>query len=218
MANFKYTPVFPNSVTNSAPKFERKLQHVDWVDGQDLVQAGDSPGGRGINGVIHTIEADFAAVKADLANAHQLIAELRLALATALNQIADELNKKIDLSAKPKEQKDGKDTKEGKDSKEAKDGKETKENKDGKEGKDTKEHKDGKEGKEGKEHKDGKEHVFKEKDGPHEILRELSAPPPSHLLAPDGPQAAPVGRSFIRPEERPAIGQALVRRDESPAG
>jgi hypothetical protein len=213
--SFIYSPPFPSDVAQNDSTFTRSLHHVDWVDGQDLVQASDTADDQGLNGQFHVVEKDLDAIKADLSNAYRLIRELRSALAVALVQIQAELNKKMDKPAKEgKDTKEGKDAKEGKDTKEQKDGKETKE---GKEGKETKEHKDGKEGKDTKEHKDGKEkeakeHAFKEKDGPREIIREQSGE-----LAPADPAAAtidPVGRAFIRIEERPRVGQNLVRQVE----
>ena len=220
MANFNYNPVFSSVVAQSSSTFTRTFQHRDWVDGQDLVQAGDTPEEPGFNVRFNSIETDLDAIKADLAQAYKLIGDLRSALATALLQIRDELNKKTDKAKEGKEGKEGKDIKE-KDGKESKDKIEGKELKDGKEGKDDKEGKDGKEGKEGKEHKDGKEggkDRKENKEGAKESNREVedkaALPPP---FASADPEGEAVGRAFIRPEERPRVGEQLVRRDERAA-
>lgn len=216
MANFVFNPPFPSQVANSTARFNRSFAHTPWVDGQDLVQAGTTANEEGINARFFKLQNDLDLVKGDLENAHRLIAELRTALAGALNQIRDELNRKTDKPAK--ETKDGK---EGKDAKEGKDGKDAKESKDGKEskeGKDAKEHKDGKESKEGKEDKDGKELAAKEKD--HNPREQIPAPiisPPLEMFATEEELTpAPIGRAFIRPEERPAVGGRLYRATTPP--
>lgn len=215
MPNFNYNPPFPGAVQNSASTYVRRFVHRDWVDLQDVVQAGSTPQESGINARMHAIEADLDAVRADLQRAYQLIADLRSALAVALVQARDEINKKTDKPSKEgKEGKEVKDTKEGKDTK---DGKETKETKDGKETKEGKDRKDGKETKEGKEDKDGKEAVFKEKDNP----RENRLDNPLHLFggSPTLPELESeptdaVGHAFIRPHERPHVGERLMRESE----
>jgi len=181
------------------------------VDGQDPVQAGATPDELGMNARLNALERDLDAVNADLVQSFKLISDLRKALAAALGQIQSELNKKTDKVKEGKDTKDGKETKETKD---AKDGKETKEAKDGKETKETKEHKDGKETKETKEDKDGKELAAKEKDNPREVIP--SAPEPQPLPAFFGGEIvpdAPPGRAFIRPSERPAVGERILARD-----
>jgi hypothetical protein len=208
MANFAYNPPYAGAVSNSNSTFERSFQPVNWVDGQDVVQASDTPTEVGFNTRMQQLQADLDAVKADLVRAYQLIAQLRLDTANALAQIVPELNKKSEKTSKEgKDAKEGKDTKEGKD---AKDGKETKESKDGKETKETKEHKDGKETKETKERKDGLEKItgFAERQQP------LGADLAPFGLAPLESDM-PVGCAFIRPDERPPVGEPLYAR-ESP--
>src|SRR5262249_53684326 len=131
--------------------------------------------------------------------------DMRQTLAQLLIEIRDQLNAKPDkLSKEGKEGKESKDTKESKD---AKDGKETKETKDGKETKETKEHKDGKETKERKEEKDGKELSA--------VERQVNVPfhmPGTSIEAFEGnlnDPGRPTGHAFIRPEERPPVGEKL---------
>jgi hypothetical protein len=205
MANFAYNPPFAGAVPNSSSTYQRSFQQTNWVDGQDVVQAGDTPTEVGFNTRMQQLQADLDSVKADLVRVYGLVAQLRLDVSNALAQIVPELNKKSEKTSKEgKDNKEGKDTKEGKD---AKDGKETKEGKDGKETKDTKEHKDGKETKEGKEHKDGKEAAFIEK----QIQAPMFALP--FDIEPEAVEAS--GRAFIRPDERPAIGERLYSNEPS---
>jgi hypothetical protein len=213
MANFVYNPPFPAVVSGDQSTFTRTFDHRNWVDGQDVVQAGATPDEPGFNARLNAIEHDLDSVKADLVQSFKLIAELRAALATALGQIQAELNKKTDKTKEGKESKDGKETKETKDSK---DGKEAKESKDGKESKEGKERKDGKETKESKEHKDGKELAAKEKDNPREVLSTGLDPEPLPWLGSGGdaaPAESPLGRAFIRPDERPPVGDRVISRE-----
>jgi hypothetical protein len=214
MANFVYNPPFPAVVPGDQSTFTRTFEHRDWVDGQDVVQAGTTPDELGMNARLNALERDLDAVKTNLVQAYKLIADLRLALAAALGQIQSELNKKTDKNKEGKDSKDGKETKEGKDSK---DGKETKEAKDGKETKETKERKDGKETKETKERKDGKEGLnAAEKIDRHEPRGEDA--PPAFFDAIGGAPADPgmPGRAFIRVDERPPVGDRLLAREPKP--
>jgi len=205
MANFQYNPPFPAVVTADKSTFTRTYAHRNWVDGQDVVQAGETPDEEGINARLNALEVDLDAVKADLVQSYKLISELRQALAVALGQIQGELNRKTDKAKEGKDSKDGKETKETKDSK---DGKETKEAKDGKETKETKEHKDGKETKETKEDKDGKEGL----NAIEKRLDRLQPATPLELMAPDaGDAGGEAGRAFIRSHERPPVGDRILR-------
>jgi hypothetical protein len=207
MANFQYNPPFPAVVTGDKSTFTRTYAHRNWVDGQDVVQAGETPDEAGMNARLNALEVDLDAVKADLVQSYKLIADLRQALAVALSQVQGELNRKTDKAKEGKDAKDGKETKETKDSK---DGKETKEAKDGKETKETKEHKDGKETKETKEVKDGLNAIEKRLDN-------LQPATPIELMAPDASDAGgEAGRAFIRSHERPPVGDRILR-DSPPA-
>jgi len=208
MANFNYSKPFPPQVPNSSAAFQRSFKHRPWTDGQDIVQASETPEEEGFNSRLRKIETDFDALAADSTRAFALIADMRQTLAQLLIEIRDQLNTKTDKPSK--EGKEGKESKDTKEAKDAKDGKETKETKDNKETKETKEHKDGKETKEGKEFKDGKELAA--------IERQVPAPF-QEPFGPfeDGPRAAwadaddslPLGHAFIRLEERPAVGEKL---------
>jgi hypothetical protein len=206
MANFNYSKPFPAQLPDSQPVFQRSFQHRPWVDSQDIVQAAETPDEEGFNSRLHKIENDLDALSADSTKAFALIADMRQTLAQLLIEIRDQLNTKTDKPLKEgKEGKEGKDTKEGKD---AKDGKETKETKDGKETKETKEHKDGKETKERKEDKDGKEAAFIERQVPAPFM-EPFGPTSLELDGNEDVDGPPIGRAFIRFEERPAVGEKL---------
>jgi hypothetical protein len=207
MANFNYSKPFPATVPNSTAVFKRSFLHRPWVDSQDIVQAAETPEEEGFNSRLHKIENDLDALSADSVKAFALIADMRQTLAQCLIEIRDQLNAKTDKPSK--EGKEGKESKDTKEAKDAKDGKETKETKDGKETKETKEHKDGKETKEGKERKDGKELSA--------IEQQVPAPfqMPGAFIEPFQPNVSasewdlPLGVAFIRPEERPGVGEKL---------
>jgi hypothetical protein len=209
MANFEFNPPFPSVVANSTSTFTRTFEHRDWVDGQDVVQAGATADEQGMNARLNALERDLDAVRADLQRSYTLVADLRRALATALAQIQAELNRKSDKVKEGKDSKDGKETKESKD---GKDGKESKESKDGKETKEGKEHKDGKETKESKEDKDGKEAIGAiEKDDHGRGAQARGPMPPFH-----GDVEVPaVGRAFIRLDERPRVGERIIAAEPS---
>src|SRR5262245_24042300 len=90
MANFQYNPPFPAVVPGDVSKFTRTFEHRDWVDGQDLVQAGATPDEQGMNARLNALELDLEAVRADLIQSFKLISDLRKALAAALGQVQGE--------------------------------------------------------------------------------------------------------------------------------
>src|SRR5690242_9871071 len=114
MANFTFNPPFPAVVAGDQSTYTRTFVHRDWVDGQDVVQAGATLDEPGMNARLNALETDLDAVKADLVQCYALISDLRKALAVALGQIQKELNSKTDKTKEGKEAKDGKETKEAK--------------------------------------------------------------------------------------------------------
>jgi hypothetical protein len=213
MANFEFIPPFPAIVAGDQSTFTRTFEHRNWVDGQDLVQAGETPDELGLNARLNALERDLDTVRTDLVQSYMLIGELRTALAVALGQIQAELNRKSD---KAKEGKDSKDGKESKESKDGKDGKESKESKDGKESKEGKEHKDGKEVKETKEDKDGKEAMGAAEKNDHGVPRHELAPPALFLDGVTGALDDAPGHAFIRADERPRVGERVLTREPAP--
>jgi hypothetical protein len=207
--------VFETQIAQTAPDcavdYTRGFVHPDFFDGLTVVQAGQTPEELGFNFRFHAIEDEFDAVGDNLIRLSNCLAQLRL----ELFGIARELEAKItEIEArltkdKEKEKEKEKEVKEIKE-KEHKEGKDKE-----KEGKDTKDKE--------KDHKDGKEKEHKEaldKIQPAEKREELApgrgprglagAPPPAAGEAP-APPAGPVGQVFIRPQERPAVGEWALR-------
>jgi hypothetical protein len=211
---------FQTSIAQTAPEcaatYTRGFVHPDFFDGLTVVQAGQTPEELGFNFRFHRIEDEFDAVSVDLLKLSNCLAQLR----QEVFGMAQELEEKITeidtlLKTKPKE-KEGKETKEGKDRKEVKELKELKEGKDKeKEGKDTKDKdKDVKDGKE-KERKEAIDKLVQaEKLG--DLANPVRGGRSQPLSAPDEDRPAGTSRAFIRPEERPAVGdQALGASDDA---
>jgi hypothetical protein len=234
---FDYKFPVPPSDPHCANAFQQTFHHKDWIDGQDVVQAGATADEDGFNLRFQRIESDIAALNSNLANAFACINVLRAQLAEVLAEIKTQLNpppaKKSKEGKDVKDFKDGKDGKDGKDTKDSKDGKDgkdtkdSKDAKDGKDGKDAKDAKDTKDSKDGKDHKDGKEKEGKEaqwgaaeKRLPERIQRPaLSSGFDEFLWRADdaASEGEPVGRAFIRPEERPPVGERALQDAEEPA-
>lgn len=221
MATFNYSFNFPDTDPDCLSRFQRTFAHRDWVDGQDIIQAEMTSAEDGFNRRFHSIEHDLDSLNADSKEAFRCIAELRHELYLLLADIKNQFNSlPVKTAKESKDGKDGKETKEGKDVKEGKDGKESKEGKDAKEGKeskDTKETKETKDHKDGKEDKDGKEVGAMEKhldrlDGPWQLPGVQQPGLLSFLFADESvrPPTQPLGRAFIRPDERPAVGQRAL--------
>jgi len=89
---FTYHTDFPATEADCVPHFVRSFVHVDWFDGQNTVQAQQTPDEEGFNVRFHKIEADFDSLSADVAEAFLCIGNMRAALAALLGEIKDELN------------------------------------------------------------------------------------------------------------------------------
>jgi hypothetical protein len=76
-----------------APKFTRSFSHQDWVDGESVVQAGESADDKGFNWRLNAIAADLDALHADTAQLFACLSGLRQALVQALHDVAAELNR-----------------------------------------------------------------------------------------------------------------------------
>jgi len=90
---FNYVQGFPAVEPECVSKFARTFTHNDWVDGESVVQAGQTVGEEGFNARFHAIEKDLDAVKTDLAQAFTCLAEMRQNLRTLLDEIRAELNR-----------------------------------------------------------------------------------------------------------------------------
>lgn len=91
---FNYAAVVAATDAGCAQSFNaRKFIHHDWVDGQDVVQAGRTPDNDGFNYLFHNLEADLEAVKADITTLFGCLARLRQQLSARLDEIRTELNR-----------------------------------------------------------------------------------------------------------------------------
>lgn len=73
--------------------FAREFVHADWVDGEDTVQAGTTPGELGFNERFHQIERDIDRLGADVGQAFACLAAMRSSLAHLLEEIRSEINR-----------------------------------------------------------------------------------------------------------------------------
>ncbi len=216
-AAFTFQTPIAETAPDCAATYSRGFSHPDFFDGLTVVQAGQTPEELGSNFRIHKIEDEFDAIGNDLHKVSNCLAELRreaFGMARELEVKITEIDALLHAKPKEKEGKDGKDQKDKDKEKETKEGKDKE--KEGKDGKDKeKDHKDGKE----KDHKE----ALDQKAVPVENLadpsvRGLARPPatgdePQGGLPDDPPGAPPAaaGRTFIRPEERPEVGERARR-------
>jgi len=90
---FSYSEPLAATEPACAPTFVRAFAHVDWVDGESVVQAGESSVEDGFNKRFHAIERDLDALGADAAKAFDCLAEVRGALQKLLEEVRTELNR-----------------------------------------------------------------------------------------------------------------------------
>jgi len=92
--SFSYGTAFPASVPDCVPTpFARTFVHKDWVDGEDLVQAGESANDVGFNVRLHEIEHDLDSLGAKLATMVECMSDMRTSLRKMFDEIAAELNR-----------------------------------------------------------------------------------------------------------------------------
>jgi hypothetical protein len=92
--SFSYATSFPAAVPACEPTpFARTFVHKDWVDGEDLVQAGQSANDDGFNVRLHQIEHDLDALGAKIATVVECMADMRESLRKMFDEIAAELNR-----------------------------------------------------------------------------------------------------------------------------
>ena len=91
---FNYVEPFPATVPGcQPPPFARTFSHTNWVDGEDVVQAGQTTGELGFNERFHLIEHDLDALGTDVAQAFACMAAMRVSLRRLLDEIRAELNR-----------------------------------------------------------------------------------------------------------------------------
>ena len=91
---FSYATAFPATMPSCVPDpFARTFVHKDWTDGEDLVQAGQSPTDDGFNLRFHRIEHDLDALGAKIATLAQCMESMRASLRSMFDEVAAELNR-----------------------------------------------------------------------------------------------------------------------------
>ncbi|MGB3439807.1 MAG: hypothetical protein WBA97_13745 [Actinophytocola sp.] len=91
---FNYVQPFPGTEPAcQPPPFARTFQHDDWVDGENVVQAGATTGELGFNERFHRIEADLDHLGSDVARAFTCMATMRASLRTLLDELRAEINR-----------------------------------------------------------------------------------------------------------------------------
>lgn len=99
--SFAYGAPFPVTDASDTSAFTETFQHRDWTDGEDVVQAAASATDDGFNGRFQKIQADIAALGAEIAKIYTTIAEMRSNLGDRLQEISVELNR-IDSDIAPR--------------------------------------------------------------------------------------------------------------------
>ncbi len=98
---FYYKTPFPDAKPDCQPTFARTFQHVDWIDGESVVQAEQTTAEDGFNTRFHKIEADLDGLGRDVTHAYACMADMRAGLAKLLEEVRVELNRLGDLVDKP---------------------------------------------------------------------------------------------------------------------
>ena len=83
---FNYQQAFPAADPACVARFNRTFQHADWVDGESMVQAQQTPGEDGFNARFHRIESDLDAVKSDLVQSFACLAAMRAGMRVLLDE------------------------------------------------------------------------------------------------------------------------------------
>jgi hypothetical protein len=90
---FNYSQPFPAAKPECAPTFTPKFSHVNWTDGESVVQASETPTEAGFNLRFNNLRTDLDAIKIDLVHAYACMAEMRQSLSKLLDEIRGELNR-----------------------------------------------------------------------------------------------------------------------------
>ncbi|MCC5858926.1 MAG: hypothetical protein JJT90_12270 [Ectothiorhodospiraceae bacterium] len=90
---FSYNQALSADEPGCQAQFNRSFHHVDWIDGESVVQAETTAGEDGFNLRFHRIEVDFDTVKQDLTKAFECLAELRKAVHVRFEEVKAELNR-----------------------------------------------------------------------------------------------------------------------------
>lgn len=88
---FSLRTAFPATVPGCEVTFARTFAHADWVDGQSVVQAEETPDEAGFNDRFHRIEDDIDALGRGLETLSGCVAAMRRDLRGVLDEIVAEL-------------------------------------------------------------------------------------------------------------------------------
>ncbi len=89
---FNYSSLVSDSDSGCQETFNRSFTHKDWIDGVDLVQAGQTGNDVGFNVRFKQIIADLDAIQRDLTAAFSCISQIRHSLHKSLLELANEVN------------------------------------------------------------------------------------------------------------------------------
>jgi hypothetical protein len=89
---FSYLTPFSSADPECAPTFKRVLHHVDWIDGESVVQAEQTSIEDGFNLRFHNIEKDLDGLSADTARLYLCLGEMRQSLNALLGEIRVAIN------------------------------------------------------------------------------------------------------------------------------
>lgn len=90
---FTFGADFPAVDAACVDTFAQTFFHTDWVDGQDVVQAGASATDEGFNSRLHKVQNDIAALGTQIATIYTCMADLRANLSARLEELAAEMNR-----------------------------------------------------------------------------------------------------------------------------
>lgn len=96
---FKFNQDFSAVDPDAISKFQRSFTHIDWVDGESIVQAQGSPTEEGFNARFHKIEKDLDGLGVDVKQAFSEINQMRSSLFALLTEIQAEFNRLREVTA-----------------------------------------------------------------------------------------------------------------------
>jgi hypothetical protein len=91
--SFAYAVPFAATDPGCVATFARSFHHVDWVDGENVVQAQQTTGDDGFNLRFHRIEADIDGLANEIAKLFACVAEMRSSLHDRLEESRAEINR-----------------------------------------------------------------------------------------------------------------------------
>lgn len=90
---FDYATPFDAVDAHCVSAFQRTFHHVDWVDGENVVQAEETTLEEGFNRRFHRIENDLDALGAEVGKVFACLADMRRSVRTLLDEVRAELNR-----------------------------------------------------------------------------------------------------------------------------